>query len=140
MTNTIGISFPLRPEHANRLLSMKEVVFLKYTPHETVPLKLEKDMYFFIYKSHADKEMVGRAKIVDFGLMDIEDVLEKYEDKLFVSKTELMIYARGRKKKVLVLVLDNIIKYEKPIRMDKPINMGGKYILEGDIKERDFND
>ena len=132
MTEITGISYPLRPEHADRLLTMSEAVFMKYTTHGTIPPKLKKGMYFFIYQSHSNKEMVGKARIVDFKLMGVKDILEKHEDKLFITKDELMAYSRGREKKALVLVLDNIVKYEKPIKLDKCVNMGGKYIHEND--------
>jgi len=131
----IGISFPILPKHVERILEMENVVFIKFTPHESLPKHLKAGMNLYFYESHANKEIVGEAKISVIELMPAIEVQEKYSDELFITDGDFREYIKGREeKKILVLVLSEIKSYTKPIAFEKPINMGGKYIRARDLK------
>lgn len=137
-TNKIlGISFPLLPKHSERLLSMDEAIFVKFMPHESCPGRLKEGMYFFIYRSRGNKEIVGRAKITGIKLIAANDVRMDSGDKLFIEEEDFKEYIKNREqKKMLALVLKDIKSFDVPIKLDSPVNMGGKYILEGDLRSQ----
>jgi hypothetical protein len=80
-------------------------------------------------------EIVGEAVISEIDQRTIADVAE-YKDKIFLSQVELDRYVGGRRnKKMLVLVLTSLRRYEKPLRMRQSLTMAGQYMTERELAD-----
>jgi hypothetical protein len=70
---------------------------------------------------------VGEANIANIEWLLPAEALEKYPERLFINNDEMMEYSHGRPagKRLLVLTLEGVKKYSKPIKLEKPITMTG---------------
>jgi len=101
-------------------------------------------MKFVFYQLHEDTGFVGEAKIKKIELIDDPmKVFEMYGDRVFLTKGELREYVRSqerwkyyrgrgkeKKKKWLVIELEDIRKYDKPIKPKRFVPVGGQYLKE----------
>ncbi|MDD5235550.1 MAG: DUF365 domain-containing protein [Methanocellales archaeon] len=119
--------YPLPEEYAIRLLDKD--IFVKYQPHDTTSVKFREGSKLLIYVSGGKKEILGEGVITKIEFLFLDEILKEYEDRLFITKKELLDYSKDRKnKRLLVLTVKNFEKYEPPIKYDKPITMTGKYM------------
>ena len=98
-------------------------------------------MKFVSCQLHEDTEFIGEAKIKDVKLIDDPmKVFEIYGDRVFLTKEELREYVRSqdrwgrkvskKKKKWIVIELEDIEKYDKPIKPKRFVPVGGQYLKE----------
>jgi len=129
--DTIGIIFPVLPEHLHRFFERQKRVFVKFVGREVVPRSLQSGSRLFFYESRSNKEIVGEAKIVEITSGTIEEALAKYGEDLFLTRIELEDYAGDRKtKRMLALVLEDVKKYTVPLRPNKSVTMAGQYMTK----------
>lgn len=137
MSKVVGVTFPIPKQFMDRFFKGKNV-FIKPA---TVWKELKPGMKFVFYQSHEDTGFVGEAKIKNIQLInDPMKVFEMYGDRVFLTKEELKEYVKsqerwGRKKekkkrKWLVIELEDIRKYDKPIKPKRFVSVGGQYIKE----------
>jgi len=136
----IGVIHALQTDVIANIFINKKDIFVKYTPH--VPTKksknkLKEGMVLFIYESRNLKEIVGKAVIQKIEYLIQKDIIKKYYLRLMISPEKLQEYAGNRRKEkpALVLTLNNITKYKKPIKLDFPITMGGLYVTSNNRRE-----
>ena len=130
VSDIIGIIYPIPKQFIDQLLKVGKNVFVKYIQGQNI--KLKKNNKLIIYESYGTKKLVGEGIIKKIEFLTAEEVYDKYPDKLFLNKKELYDYCGElrKDKKMLTLLLDNIIKYEKDIYFNKPITMAGQYITK----------
>ena len=136
-----GVAFPIPKWFIERFFNRRKDVFIKPA---TIYKELKPGMKFFFYQSREDQGFVGEAKIKDIKLIDDPmKVFEMYGDRVFLTKEELEEYvksqerwksfrSRGRtkKKRWLIIVLEDIRKYDKPIKPNRFVPVGGQYLKE----------
>jgi len=138
MARIIGVAFPIPKRFMDRFFKDGKDVFIKPA---TVWKELKPGMKFVFYQSHEDTGFVGEAKIKDIKLIDDPmKVFEMYGDRLFLTKEELKEYVKsqerwGRKKerkrkKWLVIELEDIRKYDEPVKPKRFVPVGGQYLRE----------
>lgn len=129
-----AVIYPLFSEHMDRLFKGKDV-FCKYVgerlPNITVGAK------FMLYLSGGSKQLIGEARIDDIKLMTIDQILERFADRLFINTEELERYRsnRPKEKKLLVLLLSNIKKFNTPLTSPKVVTMAGCTLSKGEYKK-----
>jgi len=132
----VGVTYPIPKQFMDRFFKEGKNVFIKPA---TVWKELKPGMKFVFYQSREDQGFVGEAKIKEIKLIDDPmKVFEMYGDRVFLTKEELKEYVKsqerwGRKtekkrKKWLVIVLENIRRYDKPIKPKRFVPVGGQYI------------
>lgn len=130
----IGIIFPLPERIIKFMFENNRDIFVKYTTHghlQKSKPKLEKGMKIYFYQSGSNRIIVGEAIIKHTEFLSIDQILEKYANRLLATEDELRDYSKGREEKpALVLGLANLIKYEKEIKLSVPITMAGLYLTE----------
>ena len=142
MAKIVGVAFPIPKQFMDRFFKEGKDVFIKPA---TVWKELKPGMKFVFYQSHEDTGFVGEAKIRNIKLInDPMKVFEMYGDRVFLTKEELREYVRsqerwgrkGSKKKRpwMIIELEDIRKYDKPIKPKRFIPVGGQYIRERDLK------
>lgn len=124
--------FPVPANLVDRLFHEKKKVFVKYLTHTTSP-KLERGSKVIFYASHGQKKIVGEGVVESVEFLTADEALEKYGEKLFLSKVELLAYrgiqpSRDPLKQMLVLVLAGLRKYRCGISYPRPITMAGEYL------------
>ena len=130
---TIGVIYPIPNWLVDGFLNGKKKVFCKFLVHDTTNLTLKNKVVF--YASYGSKKLVGEGIIEGIEFLYPEEILAKYKEELFISEHQFTKYVSGRrKKKLLVLVLKNIVKYEDPITYNRPITMAGKYFTSADYE------
>ena len=141
MAKIIGVTFPIPKQYMDRFFKEGKDVFVKPA---TVWKELKPGMRFVFYQSREDTGFVGEAKIKNIKLIDDPmEVFEMYGDRVFLTKEELKEYVKsqGRWKHVksreivkrmrwLVIELEDIRKYDKPIKPKRFVPVGGQYIRE----------
>jgi len=138
MSEVIGVTYPIPKQFIDRFFKEGKDVFIKPA---TVWKKLKPGMKFVFYQSHEDTGFVGEAKIKRIILQeDPMKFFEIYGDRVFLTKEELKEYIKsqekwGRKKerkrkKWLVIELEDLRKYDKPIKPKRFVPVGGQYIKE----------
>jgi hypothetical protein len=134
MSQIIGVVYPVPEKLVNRLLHEKRNVFVKYLPR-TTNLRIAPRNKVFFYASQDSKEIAGEGVIQLMEFLTPFEVLEKYKEKVFLDKDELLEYATrepGREltKKLLVLVMSNVKAYSPRLKWTKPITMAGQYLTK----------
>jgi hypothetical protein len=124
MAKNAAVVYPLLPEHIERIFNGKDV-FCKYVGEKHVNINVGNKLIF--YQSGSGKHLVGEATIDWIGYMPPDAIIEEFGDRLFITPDELDKYRGNRSKseKLLVLVLSNIRRYEKPLKPPKTVTMAG---------------
>ena len=142
MATIVGVAFPIPKQFMDRFFKEGKDVFIKPA---TVWKELKPGMKFVFYQSHEDTGFIGEAKIKNVQLIsDPMKVFEMYGDRVFLTEEELREYIKsqerwgrkGSKKKRpwMIIELEDIRKYDKPIKPKRFIPVGGQYIRERDLK------
>ena len=134
--SVVGIIFPILPNHVKRFFEGRKRVFVKFFGAGVLPKELQCGSRLFFYKSRNNKEVVGEARIVEVCSGTVEEVLTRFGDGLFLTRTELEEYAGNRRtKQMLALVLEEPKRYEVPTRLDKSVTMAGLYMTKTMLKK-----
>jgi hypothetical protein len=134
----VGVTYPIPKQFMDRFFKEGKKVFIKPA---TVWRELKPGMKFVFYQSHEDTGFVGEAKIKEIKLIDDPmKVFEMYGDRVFLTREELREYVKSqerwgrrkerKKKKWLVIELEDIRKYDKPIKPKRFVPVGGQYLKE----------
>lgn len=135
MSDIYAVIYPVPKTFAGGLFGRSRVVFLKYTTHETITDDLQDCKKLLFYESKAEKKLIGEGKIEKIELLNLEQILEKYEDDLFLTKKELYSYSDGREKRPVVFTLKNPRRFNNKIKLKKPITMSGKQLTKKEYEE-----
>ncbi len=138
MPEIVGVTYPIPKQFVDRFFKKGKDVFVKPV---TVWKQLKPGMKFVFYQSREDTGFVGEAKIKDIKLIDDPmKVFELYGDRVFLTREELKEYVKsqerwGRKserkrRKWLVIELEDIRKYDKPVKPKRFVPVGGQYLRE----------
>ncbi|MBE8540186.1 DUF365 domain-containing protein [Geoglobus acetivorans] len=142
MPRIAGVTYPIPKPCVNRFFEKDKNVFVKPA---TVWKQLKPGMKFVFYQSREDTGFVGEAIIKNIEV--VEDplrIFDRYGDRVFLTKDELKEYvksqekwrsgwrSRGQQKKKLWLVieLENIRKYDRPVKPKKFVPVSGQYLKE----------
>lgn len=132
LSEVIGIIYPIPERFSDRLFKGNKDIFVKYTTHEPTKrtkVRIRKGIKLYFYQSGAEKSIIASATIAHFEYLPVAEILSKYAKRLILEDDELKQYSKGREsKKLLVLELRNLIRYNKPLKMKKPITMAGQYV------------
>ena len=132
----IYLIYPILPEHIERIFQGKDV-FCKYIGKGTPRLKVGSKLLF--YASRNQYEVLGDAIIIAIESLMPDKIIFKYEDRLFITKEELDNYRiqrdRPADRKLMVLILSNIKKYDRPHRMLKRVSMAGQTLSKEEYKK-----
>ena len=130
----VGIIYPVPSNLVSRFFDQGKNVFVKYLPKVGYHhLKVGNKILF--YASRQIKKIVGEGTIQRLELLKPVEALEKYRENLFLSEEELEEYRHRRSnrpptKKLLVLVIQNLRKYSRPVEPEKFITMTGRRITK----------
>lgn len=137
MAKIVGVTYPIPKQFIDRFFEEGKDVFIKPA---TVWKKLKPGMKFVFYQSREDTGFVGEAKIKEIKLINNPmKVFELYGDRVFLTREELREYVKSQgrwkrkgktKKKWLVIELEDVRKYDKPIKLKRFVPVGGQYIKE----------
>jgi len=134
MIRIIGVVYPVPLRLVDRLFVAHRNVFVKYVAQIT-NLRIAPKHKVVFYASHGSKEVVGEGIIEAIEFLTPKEVLEKYGDKVFLNKDELMEYAmrqpkRTFSKKMLTLTLSKLRRYPTGIKYERPVTMAGEYLTQ----------
>ena len=134
MAEIEGVAFPIPKQFAQRFFEGRDV----FVKPATVFKELKPGMKFVIYQSHKDTGFVGEAKIKAISFADDPmELLEKYRERLFLDEKELKEYVKSqerwgrrkaKKKKWMAIELEEIKRYEKPVKPKRFVTVGGCYL------------
>ena len=140
MAEIVGVAYPIPKQFMNRFFKGKDV----FVKPATVWKQLKPGMKFVFYQSHENTGFVGEAKIKRVVLS--EDPMEFYEtygDRIFLTKKELKEYIKSqerwksfrsreqqKKKLWMAIELEDIKKYDKPIKPKRFVPVGGQHLKE----------
>lgn len=127
----MGFVFPIRSKHANSIFEERKEVFVKFGGR----LKKLQAGAKAIFHVSGEKLLIGEAIIKSIERMPLEEVWKKYGTILFLTRAELLEYARKsslgeerRTKELMVYVLTKVKKYKKPIFPKQRMTIAGYYI------------
>ena len=131
----MGFVFPIRSQHANSIFERGKKVFVKFGAR-LKKLKAGAKALFYVSR---EKLLIGEAIIKSIERMTLEEVWKKYGTRLFLTRAELLEYARKtslreerKSKELMVYVLTKVKKYEKPIFPKRRMTIAGYYITRDD--------
>jgi len=138
MAKIVGVAFPIPKWFMNRFFKGGKDVFIKPA---TLWKELKPGMKFVFYQSRENTGFVGEAKIKNIQLLDDPmKVFEMYGDRVFLTQEELREYVKSqerwerkgskKKKPWMVIELEDIRKYDEPIKPKRFVPVGGQYIKE----------
>ena len=129
MGKVYAVIYPVPQRFVNRFFEGK-TVFVKYLPRRTK--KLEIGMRLLLYVSGGPKAIIGEAFIETIEFMPLDEALQRYSDKIFLMKEELLTYSHrfGNRelKDLLLLHLTNTLEYARPVAYHRPVTMAGLYV------------
>lgn len=131
MSQIIGVVYPIPLQYINRIFLQNRNVFVKYLPRSNTKIQTGHKTIF--YASSGSKEIMGEGTIENMEFMTPDEAWQKYSDKIFLNQKELHQYTisqpkRTPTKKMLVLTLGQLKRYEKAIKYPRPITMAGEYL------------
>jgi hypothetical protein len=133
--DTVGIVFPILPEHLERFFSDQKTVFVKFVGRQATRQRLQPGSKLFFYESRGSKEVVGEARIAEIATGTIEEIIPRFGDEIFLTRDELEEYVGDRKtRSMLVLVLEALKKYTVPMRLGRSPTMAGMYMTKRMLK------
>jgi len=134
MAEIEGVAFPIPKPFAQRFFEGKDV----FVKPATVFKELKPGMRFVIYQSQEDTGFVGEARIKAVSFADDPmEFLRRYGERLFLSEQELKDYVKSqerwgkkkaKKRKWMAIELEDIRKYEKLVKPERPVPVGGIYL------------
>jgi hypothetical protein len=134
--NCVGVIFPILPQHSQRFFEGRKRVFVKYTNREGLPRRLRLGSKLYLHQSRSNQGIVGEARIVEMLTATPDEVLARFGDDVFLTRSELEDCSGDRKgKRMLVLVLEGMKRYASPLKLEKNITMAGRYMTKKMIKE-----
>ncbi|RLI76673.1 hypothetical protein DRP05_12465 [Archaeoglobales archaeon] len=136
----VGVTYPIPKQFVDRFFKGKNV----FVKPATVWKHLKPGMKFVFYQSREDTGFVGEAKIKRIVLSENPmQFFDTFGDKIFLTKEELKEYiksqerwkgvkSRGKEKKKLwmAIELEDIKKYDKPIKPKRFVSVSGQYLRE----------
>jgi len=136
----IGVTFPIPKWFLDRILEEGKTVFVKPST-----LRLMPSMKLIFYASHEDQGWHGEAEVENVEYFtNVEDIIKKYKDELFLTPEELRKYERDRTKwhsrrrrprPWMVVKLKNVRRYPKIVKPKRFIAVSGRYIKEDEYRE-----
>jgi len=131
MTEISGVIFPIPLKPLQRILNKERDVFFKFSRMN----KLKPGMTLHFYSTF-HKKILGEAKIVEVENLNVSKMIEKYKYRIFLEPDEIRIYcsfgskwrSKPRSNSVLVLILENIQKYDTYKNASNRVNVSGFYI------------
>ncbi|KUH34834.1 hypothetical protein APY94_00220 [Thermococcus celericrescens] len=138
--DVIGATFPVPKPLLGRILDEGKTVFVKPST-----LRLKPGMKLVFYASHEDQGWHGEAEVESVEhFTNVEDIIKKYKDELFLTPEELRKYERDRAKwhsrgrrprPWMVVRLKNVRKYPKVVKPKRFIAVSGRYVKEDEYGE-----
>ena len=123
--------YPLLPKHIERIFEGRDV-FCKYVGKGRP--RIGEGSKILFYASGGRFEVLGEAIVQVIEFLTPKEAAAKYEERLFITNEELENYRkqRGRPpgKKLLVLRLTNVIRYDKPHKLSKAVTMAGQTLTD----------
>jgi len=136
----VGATFPVPRQLLGRILDEGKTVFVKPST-----LRLKPGMRLVFYASHEDQGWHGEAEVESVEhFTNVEDIIKKYKDELFLTPEELRKYERDRAKwhsrgrrprPWMVVKLKNVRKYPKIVKPKRFIAVSGRYLKEEEYNE-----
>jgi hypothetical protein len=129
---------PIPLPFIGRILQERRNVLVKYVTW-TTGLRLVPKQKIVFYASQDSKEIVGEGIIEIVEFLTASEALEKYGERIFLSKGELEKYMMLRpnraSKKMLVLMLSKLREYTPHVKYGRPITMAGQYLTREEYSE-----
>jgi len=129
----VGATFPVPRPLLNRILEGGKTVFVKPST-----LRLRPGMKVIFYASREEQGWHGEAEVESVEhFTNVEDIIRKYKDELFLTPEELRKYERDREKwhsrgrrprPWMVVKLKNVRRYPKIVRPKRFIAVSGRYV------------
>lgn len=133
-SSILGIIYPLQRNHVSRFFDKKKSVYVKFV--QGLPRRLVPGSRLFFYESGGNKEIVGEARILEVSAGNIEEVWSRFGHAIFLTRTELERYVGNRRtKKMLVLLVGRAERYATPLRLQKQITKGGRYMKSDFLRQ-----
>ncbi len=130
----IGVVYALPFKIVDRILSKKNAIFIKYLSKGSIKksnMQIKEGDKLYFYVSRSEKIIVGESIIERIEFLTKKDLMKKHSSDIILTISELDEYTKGRENKpILILEINDIKKYSKPIRLTKCVNMGGLYITK----------
>lgn len=136
----VGVTFPIPKWFLSRILEEGKTVFVKPST-----LRVRPGMKIIFYASREGQGWHGEAEVESVEhFTNVEDIIKKYKDELFLTPEELRKYeqdrakwhSRGRRPRPwMVVKLKNIRKYPKVVKPKRFIAVSGRYIKEDEYRE-----
>lgn len=136
----IGVTFPVPKWFLDRILEESKTVFVKPST-----LRVQPGMKVIFYASREGQAWLGEGEVEAVEqFTNVEDILKKYGDGLFLTPKELRQYekererwhSRGKRPRPwMVLKLKNVRKYPKPVKPPRFIAVSGRYVREKEYRE-----
>ncbi len=138
MSDVVGVTYPIPKQFMDRFFKEGKDVFVKPA---TVWKELKPGMKFVFYQSHEDTGFVGEATIKRVVLSENPmQFFETHGERIFLTKDELKEYIKSqerwgrrdsKKKKLwMAIELEDIKKYDRPIKPKRFVPVGGQYLRE----------
>ena len=128
--------YPLLPEHIERIFEGRDV-FCKYVGKGRPRIGEGSKLLFYALGGRF--EVLGEAIVQVIEFLTPKEAATKYEGRLFIANEELEDYRKkeGRPpgKKLLVLRLTNVKKYDKPHKLSKTVTMAGQTLTETEYRK-----
>jgi len=137
-SSLIGVIYPLHQNIIKRFLNEDKDIFVKYIsriPTKKSKFRITPGIKLYFYESVSRKAIVAHATIKSIEFLHIEETINAYNQKLMISKNELIEYSKGRNKKIMILKIDNIKKLDPIIPVKCRITMSGRYITKDNLDE-----
>ncbi|AEC52114.1 hypothetical protein PNA2_1199 [Pyrococcus sp. NA2] len=136
----VGVTFPVPKQLLDRILKGGKRVFVK-----PATLRVKPGMKLIFYASREDQGFQGEAEIESVEhFTNVEEIIRKYKDELFLTPDELRKYERdrkrwqtrgGRSREWLVIKLKNVRKYKKKVKPKRFVVVSGRYIKRDEYEE-----
>lgn len=132
----IGVVIPTLQTHAERILSHGKDVLAKYVsriPERPQNFRLKKGMKVLFYVSGSGRRIAGEGQIADIAFMTPIGAIEKYKNRLVLSRKELLDYMssqpnRNLSTSLMVLEMKHLRKFASGVIFPKNISMAGEYL------------
>jgi len=135
----LGVIYPVPAGMPKHMFLPGKNIFVKYPAqrlNKKSKMRLTAGMKIYFYESKSGKVVVGESIISQLTFLPFSALSDEQKKGSMIPISDLNQYAAGREDRTLIVMrLEGTKQYKKPLAVQVPVNMAGRYVSEQNISE-----
>jgi len=132
----IGVVYPILPQHVDRMFDEEKDVFVKFSRFKNLT-----EGSIIVFHVSKKKMFAGEGVIKKIEQLQPNEAWTRYGNRIFLTNKEYDDYvsrsplAKRKPRAIMVYVLYQLRRYEKPVPSSRRMTVAGYYITQKDYED-----